>query len=195
MQASLVVGIPQASACGAAGPLKTNVIKLLRMQHNYRRIVIFGNGAAGKTTLAKRLGKEMQSDVLELDHVRWDEAREKLNTPEKCKEVILKFIKSRENWIIEGLHSSLLEVAINHATEIHFLNPGFDVCRARAVSRPWDPRKSSSPESQQKLFEKYEPWFKSYDTRTDEASLSAHRTLFDRFSGLKFEHTDAKIEL
>ncbi len=54
-------------------------------------------------------------------------------------------------------------------------NPPFEVCKARALARPWDPKKSASPESQTRLVQEYESWFRSYDTRSDETALGAHR--------------------
>ena len=154
-----------------------------------------GNSASGKTTLARRLAGELGLDVLELDEVRWERRPDRLNSSERCRALIHDFMRSRTNWAIEGLHATLLECALSRATELHFLNPGFEVCRLRALARPWDPRKSSSPEQQVALVQKYEPWFRSYDARTDETSLAAHRALFEAFQGLKWEHTGASATL
>lgn len=161
----------------------------------HKRIVIFGNGASGKSTLARRLATELGVDCLELDHVRWEERPHKPNSPERCREIIEAFIGARDAWIVEGLHASLLEHALRHASELHFLNPGFDVCRARALARPWDPAKSPSPEAQAAAFTQFEPFFRSYDTRSDETSLAAHRRLFDAFDGAKHEHTGERVEV
>jgi adenylate kinase family enzyme len=160
-----------------------------------RRIVIVGNAGSGKTTLARRIAERFQLDALELDEVRWEQRPNKLNSAERCREVIREFTATRASWVIEGLHATLLELALVHATELHFLNPGFEVCRSRALARPWDPRKSESPERQAALFREYEPWFRSYDTRTDETSLAAHRALFETFDGAKWEHTAASADL
>lgn len=156
-----------------------------------RRIVIFGNSGSGKTTFARSLAERLQFDVLELDEVRWERRPDRINSLERCREIIVDFMATRMSWVIEGLHASLLECALARATELHFLNPGFEVCRARALARPWDPRKSSSPEHQAALFRQYEPWFRSYDQRNDETSLAAHRALFGTFEGSKWEHTAA----
>jgi adenylate kinase family enzyme len=157
--------------------------------------VIFGNAGSGKTTLARRFAESFQLDVLELDEVRWEQRPNKLNSAERCREIVRDFIATRAGWVVEGLHATLLECALVSATELHFLNPGFDVCRARALARPWDSRKSESPERQAALFRQYEPWFRSYDTRTDETSLAAHRALFATFDGAKWEHTEASADV
>lgn len=133
--------------------------------------------------------------MLELDEVRWERRSGKPNPPERCREIIDGFVHARTSWIVEGLHATLLGHVLDQATELHFLNPGFDVCRARALARPWDPRKSSSPERQMALFHEYEPWFRSYDKRSDETSLAAHRALLEAFHGLKWEHTGASVDL
>ena len=44
------------------------------------------------------------------------------------------------------------------------------------------------------MFHQYEPWFSSYDTRSDETSLAAHRKLFDTFEGSKWEHTGDTVD-
>jgi adenylate kinase family enzyme len=160
-----------------------------------RRVVIFGNAGSGKTTLARRIAQRLRIDVLELDQVRWVRRPDQPSPPERCRELIDEFMHARTSWIVEGLHATLLAHALARATELHFLNPGFEVCRARALARPWDPRKSSSPERQRAMFHEYEPWFRSYEQRSDETSLSAHRALFDAFHGLKWEHTGASANI
>ncbi|MGD8859760.1 MAG: hypothetical protein PVI30_07100 [Myxococcales bacterium] len=156
--------------------------------------MIFGNGSSGKSTLARRWGDELGVDVLELDAVRWKRRPDQPRLPDECAEVVRAFTSARRGWIVEGLHASLLAVALQTATELHFLNPGFEVCRQRAMDRPWDPRKTASPAEQAALIERVLPWFQSYDSRDDETSLSAHRRLYDAFEGLKWEHTRANVE-
>ena len=160
-----------------------------------RRVVIFGTAASGKSTLARRFSELLTADVLELDHIRWNDDRTELLTAEKCREQIESFIGYRDSWVVEGTHTSLLANVVQNATEIHFLNPPFEVCRERAMSRPWDPKKSKSLKEQREMVQKYEAWFKSYPERNDETSLLAHRELFYSFTGFKLEHTDGEVKI
>ena len=160
-----------------------------------RRVVIFGTAASGKSTLARRFSELLTADVLELDHIRWNDDRTELLTAEKCREQIESFIGYRDSWVVEGTHTSLLANVVQNATEINFLNPPFEVCRKRSWSRPWDPKKSSSPEVQMELVRRYEPWFESYPHREDETSLRAHRQLFDDFRGFKLEHSQSEVSI
>jgi len=96
---------------------------------------------------------------------------------------------AHEDWVIEGCYADLLEATLLQCTQLLFLNPGVEACVENARSRPWEPHKYASKEAQDSNLEMLIVWIRDYPTRSDTFSLSAHRGLFDRFSGEKCELT------
>jgi len=154
-----------------------------------KRIVIFGNSGSGKSTLAKELSVRLRCPHMDLDRVAWEPLAE---TPTRrsldaSAAEIRDFIDARQDWVVEGCYSDLLEVAISRATEVMFLNPGVETCIDNARNRPWEPHKYSSPEAQYANLEMLIEWIREYDRRRDVFSHVAHRRLFEGFEGPKRE--------
>lgn len=100
------------------------------------RIYIVGIVASGKTTLAKRLSKEMQIPYYELDcivHVKTDIERYK-RTPEEQVEEIRR-IDSLGDWIIEGTYRSSCHCLLEMADRIIFLDPPLWLRKFRILTR------------------------------------------------------------
>jgi len=155
------------------------------------KILIFGNSGSGKSTLAKILCESINGIHLDLDTLAWEPGTTKpvrriLSdvTPE-----ILDFSHENNRWVIEGCYADLLEVAMDAASAVIFLNPSIDTCISNAKNRPWEPHKYTSPEAQDANLSMLLEWIKDYYHRSDEFSYIAHRQLFQAFSGPKFEFT------
>ena len=154
-----------------------------------RRIVIFGNSGSGKSTLAKKLSSSENLAHLDLDTVAWQATqipvRENLA---KSKRIIDKFLDENQGWVIEGCYSDLIALVLHKATELHFLNPGVEVCIENCKNRPWEPHKYASLEKQNENLNLLIQWIREYEARNDEFSLKSHRKLFDEFKGKKMEY-------
>lgn len=154
------------------------------------RVLVVGNSGSGKSTLATRLADRDDLAHLDLDTLAWlpttPPSRRPL--PESERE-IQGFIAAHGRWVIEGCYADLLALAAPHATRLVFLNPGVDACIENAKQRPWEPHKYASKEAQDANLEMLIGWIRGYATRTDELSLTAHRALFEQFSGEKLELT------
>lgn len=95
------------------------------------------------------------------------------------------FVAQHRDWVIEGTYGDLIEIAVPHAEEIRFLNPGVEACVANCRSRPWEPEKYATQAEQDAMLEFLIDWVRQYDQRTDEYSLSRHRAIYDAFEGPK----------
>lgn len=89
---------------------------------------------------------------------------------------------------MEGCYSDLIEAAIPHCTELHFLNPGIERCVANCRKRFDDWEKHRRAEDERSPLEELLPWVRDYENRRDEFSLARHRAIFDSFAGTKTEH-------
>jgi adenylate kinase family enzyme len=152
------------------------------------RLILLGNAGAGKSTMARRLIAGADIPRLSLDEIAWDRGP-KRKPLEQSLTVLRRFLRSNEQWIIEGCYSDLVEAVLPHCTELRFLNPGVETCVAHCNSRPWEPSKSSSAEEQNAMLSQLIQWVKEYETRDDEYGLKRHRRIFDNFSGPKREYT------
>src|SRR5687767_5001498 len=154
-----------------------------------KKIVIFGNSGSGKSTLAIALAKRHNAAHLDLDTIAWraDQPTVRADFADSRAD-LLTFIENNEIWIIEGCYSDLLREAANYCAELIFLNPGVEACAANCQSRPWEPHKYPTPETQDENLKMLIAWVREYETRADEFSLRAHRQLFNSFAGPKTEY-------
>ena len=155
-----------------------------------KRVLLIGNSGSGKSTLAARLASRDGLAHLDLDTLAWlptdPPARRLLADSER---EIQGFASARDRWVIEGCYADLIGLVTAGATRLVFLNPGVEACIANARERPWEPHKYASKAAQDENLDMLIGWIRGYETRTDELSLSAHRRLFDAFTGDKVELT------
>ena len=153
------------------------------------KIVIFGNSGSGKSTHARKLVHEGGLSYLDLDTLAWQKDAPTSRRPiADSLEDLAAFMAENDAWVIEGCYSSLLGAAIRQCSKVLFLNPGADQCVENCRARPWEPHKYDSPQEQDKNLEMLVAWVRSYESRTDEFSLQAHRQLYDTFDGVKIEY-------
>lgn len=152
------------------------------------RILIFGNSGSGKSTMARDLSRRYSIAHLDLDQLAWSRPAVRKPLAESAADIAA-FTRAHEEWVAEGCYADLLELLLEEATEVRFLNPGTDACVTNCRARPWEPEKYASKEEQDSRLEFLLDWVRDYAERDDEYSLASHRALFDRFRGPKREFT------
>jgi adenylate kinase family enzyme len=98
-----------------------------------KRVVIIGNGGAGKSTLARQLGAALHVDVTHLDSVYWKPHW--LPMPESEMNAAQKHLVAREGWIIEGQFKHTLDAFLQAADMIIFLDFPLLLCLYRILRR------------------------------------------------------------
>ncbi|MCV6613479.1 MAG: shikimate kinase [Cellvibrionaceae bacterium] len=155
-----------------------------------RKVLIIGNSAAGKSTLAHYLAASERLAYLDLDTVAWLPQLPPKRMPlDESMDLITGFVKNHQAWVIEGCYTDLAGLISEEANELIFLNVPVDHCLENADMRPFEPHKYSSPQAQDKNLPMLRDWIRDYANRQDDCSLAAHRQLFDRFNGKKTELT------
>ena len=151
-----------------------------------RKILLFGNSASGKSTLATRLAQELQVAHLDLDSLAWLPTQPPRRRPlEETTIAINEFTGNNASWIVEGCYTDLLEVLEQHAGELIFLMLPIEQCLQNARNRPWEPHKYESKEAQDSNLAMLLEWIAAYENRDDVFSLAAHRAFYERFPGKK----------
>jgi len=103
------------------------------MRHEMKRILVIGNCGAGKTTLSRQLGEQLDLPVFHLDQLWWlpgwvNETRE--NFDRKLAEIL-----RRESWIIDGSYCRTLPERLKYADTVIFLDFPSTLCLRRIVKR------------------------------------------------------------
>ncbi len=97
------------------------------------KILIIGNGGAGKTTLAYKLKPFVKGPILHLDSIYWTK-----NYKHRDRETFFNDVTkvtAQPQWIIEGCPIPGLDFRCKHADCILFLNPPTRTCLFRAIKR------------------------------------------------------------
>jgi adenylate kinase family enzyme len=151
-----------------------------------KKVVIFGNSASGKSTLAKRLCSTEGLAHFDLDTVAWAPSSPPVRKAlEDSWSEIEKFLASNAEWVIEGCYSDLIDLVLSDASEVIFMDLPIEVCISNAKKRPWEPHKYESKEAQDENLFMLIDWISQYTSRDDSFSRAAHQSLFERFLGNK----------
>ncbi|MGV6858303.1 MAG: shikimate kinase [bacterium] len=153
-----------------------------------RKVLIFGNSGAGKTTLARQLAEQEGLAHFDLDTVAWKPGG---TVPERAglelsRQSMEAFIAANDAWVIEGCYADLHGLVVDYANEAIFVNPTVERCVANARQRPWEPHKYSSRAAQDKNLEMLIAWIRAYPDREDACGYRAHVRLFEAFEGKRF---------
>lgn len=151
-----------------------------------RKVLIFGNSASGKSTLAKQLAESEQLAHLDLDMHAWQPTNPPTRKPlTESAQAIEQFMQLNESWVIEGCYSDLLVIAESAATDIIFMNLPIEDCIANANNRPWEPHKYESKTAQDANLAMLVEWISQYELRDDTFSKSAHLDFYQNYAGMK----------
>ncbi len=156
-----------------------------------RKILIFGNSGSGKSNLARHLTKTEKIAHLDLDPIAWLNTVPPKRAPlnESFKK-LQKFIDGKENWVIEGCYTDLLELLSHQTNEIIYLNLPVELCIENAKRRPWEPHKYESKKAQDENLTMLTEWIIQYENRDDEFSKKSHLKFYDNFTGKKQMYTN-----
>ena len=100
---------------------------------NMKRVLIIGSSGSGKSTLARQLGARLELPVIHLDRHYWHPGW--VGTPNaEWQKIVAQLIK-RETWIIDGNYRSTLQMRLEAADSVVFLDLPPWICAMRALKR------------------------------------------------------------
>ncbi|WP_076757563.1 DNA topology modulation protein [Edaphobacillus lindanitolerans] len=97
------------------------------------RIMLIGSGGAGKSTLARELGKRLNIQVHHLDALLWKPGWT-LTTRDEQRE-IQRGLCGRDRWIVDGNYGATMDERIRAADTVIFLDMSRTVCLYRILKR------------------------------------------------------------
>lgn len=98
-----------------------------------QRVLVIGNGGAGKTWLARQLSNRIGLPVIHLDQHFWQEGWQK-SSKEEWEEKVAGLAVGR-GWIMDGTYSSTLEQRLAEADTVILLTPSRWKCLLRILWR------------------------------------------------------------
>lgn len=98
-----------------------------------KKISIIGSGGAGKSTLAKALGKKTGIPICHLDSLYWQPGW--IATDRDKWSLMQEDLCSRDEWILDGNYGGTLDIRLKHSDTIIFLDINRFICVARAIWR------------------------------------------------------------
>ena len=137
-------------------------------QRKMRRVLVIGSGGAGKSTVAKRLGKLLDIEVKHLDKSYWQPGWTEPSKEDWLQKVTE--LTSGDSWIIDGNYGGTLEFRIQRCDTIIFLDMPRLLCLWRVTKRRLLYRKRSRPDMAEGCHEQLNPefmkWIWNYSNTT-----------------------------
>lgn len=116
--------------------------------------MIIGSGGAGKSTLARALGEKLNIKVIHLDTLLWKPNWHQVPRAEQIK--IQEQIVQDKEWIIDGNYGGTMDIRLQKADTIIFLDIPRIICIYRAIKRSIQYKNKSRPDMVEGNKEKFD---------------------------------------
>ncbi|MGM0840091.1 MAG: DNA topology modulation protein [Bacillota bacterium] len=109
-----------------------------------KKVVLIGSGGSGKSTLARQLGEKLKINVYHLDALFWKPnwVGVQRNEQEKVQNDLVR----NGEWIIDGNYGGTMEIRLDAADTIIFLDISRTICVYRAFKRMLIYRNKTRPD-------------------------------------------------
>ncbi|MCA1064870.1 DNA topology modulation protein (plasmid) [Rossellomorea sp. AcN35-11] len=98
-----------------------------------KKVVLIGSGGSGKSTLARQLGEKLKIKVYHLDALFWKPNW--VGVPKDEQRKVQNKLVNKEEWIIDGNYGGTIDIRLNAADTIIFLDIHKTICVYRAFKR------------------------------------------------------------
>lgn len=131
-----------------------------------KKIVLIGSGGSGKSTLARHLGEKLKIYVYHLDALFWKPNW--VGVPKDEQRKVQNDLIKEEKWIIDGNYGGTMEIRLNAADTIIFLDIHRTICVYRAFKRIVKYRNRTRPDMGEGCEERFDleffKWIWEYPT-------------------------------
>ncbi len=98
-----------------------------------KKVAVIGSGGSGKSTFSRKLGSMLKLPVHHLDTLYWSPGW--IETPKGKWESVVRELADNDQWIIDGNYRSTMDIRLNLADTIIFLNMPTLLCTYRIIKR------------------------------------------------------------
>jgi len=109
-----------------------------------KKVAVIGCGGAGKSTFSRKLSEILNIPVYHLDKLNWKPGW--VPTPKDEWDDLIKNLVSKEEWIIDGNYGRTLDIRLENADTIIFLNMPMNLCIYRIIKRRFMYNGTSRPD-------------------------------------------------
>ena len=145
------------------------------MQFPYKKILILGNGGAGKSTFAADMGGRFSLPVVHLDQLWWLPAW--VNRSEEEFDFLLSAELAKPAWVMDGNYQRTLAVRLAAADAAVLLDIPAAVCLESAYARVREYAGRTRPDMgvgcPERVDAEFEEWILKYDREVRPAMLAA----------------------
>ena len=145
------------------------------MNFNYKKVIVIGNNGSGKSHFSKRLSEITNLPLVHLDLLYWQDEWAHKNREEWAK--IQNNLVANDEWILDGMHISTLDIRFAKAEVIYFLDIDTSVCLESAKKRQLEQRDDipSNLDRSQGDFEAFLEGITEFETKRKPKILELHR--------------------
>lgn len=109
-----------------------------------KRVLIIGSSGSGKSTLARQLGAKLELPVIHLDRHYWHPGW--VGTPAtEWRQMVYQLVQ-RDAWIMDGNYRETLDIRLEAADAVVFLDLPPWICAMRAIKRRIEYRRRPRPD-------------------------------------------------
>ena len=145
------------------------------MQFPYKKILILGNGGAGKSTFAADMSRRFSLPVVHLDKIWWLPAW--VNRSEEAFDILLSAELARPARVMDGNYRRTLAVRLAKADAAVLLDIPAAVCLESAYARAREYAGRTRPDMgegcPEQVDAEFEEWIVNYDREVRPAMLAA----------------------
>jgi adenylate kinase family enzyme len=160
-----------------------------------KRVLILGCGGAGKSTLARRLGRLTALPVIHLDAHYWNRGWV-ATEPERWRERV-KELAAGEAWIMDGNFASTFDIRIPRADTIIFLDLPRRVCLrsvlVRLICNLGRTRPDMAPGCKESIDREFVKWIWQFRTKVRPAILQTLQRCRD--DGQQVQHFQSRAQV
>jgi adenylate kinase family enzyme len=108
------------------------------------KIILIGSGGSGKSTLARQLGERLHIGVYHLDQLFWKPGW--VGVPKEEQKAVQQELVKKEKWIIDGNYGGTMDIRLQAADTIIFLDMPRMLCMYNILKRQWKYRNTTRPD-------------------------------------------------
>lgn len=147
------------------------------------KIMIIGNSGSGKSTLAKKINVDLSIRHYDLDELLRRRKQNLKKYPHRRMMKNLKEIILQEKWVIEGAYTDIMIFISDIADVLIWMDLNEEQCIKNITARDVSPSNYQIQRT------------KGYFTRKNGSSHYSHKSIWENFSGKKYQFTSFANEL